>query len=66
MKFKVTYYQDAKPIVKDVEATKMLTNVGENGALVVLFTDDDITDSPKIHSAFSSVISVEKIDGDER
>ena len=62
MKFKVTYYQDNKPIVKDVEANKMETEVRENGSLVALFTDDDVGDHPNIHSAFSSVISVEKID----
>ncbi len=63
MKFKVTYYQDAKPIVKDVEANAMVTRVGENGSLVALFTDDRGT-TPAIHSAFSSVISVEKIEGE--
>jgi len=65
MKFKVTYYQDAKPIVKDVDFKRMITRVGENGSLVALFTDEE-TANPGIQSAFSSVISVEKVEGDER
>ena len=62
MKFKVTYYQDDKPITKDVEFKEMKTVVGRNGSLVALFTDGVGTD-PKIESAFSNVISVEKVVG---
>ena len=63
MKFKVTYYQDAKPIVKDVEANEFVPVTGRNGELVALFTDEYGSDSKRTF-AFSSVISVEKIKGE--
>ena len=65
-KYKVTYYKDAIPIEKEIVANKFIESVGKNGELVALFTDD-FGSSPGIHSAFSSVMSVEKIsEGDER
>ncbi len=62
-KYRVIYYKDHKPIEKEVEATRfeIMQKGSEGGPMLVKFLEG-IGGNREVVSAFSNVISVEKID----